>query len=54
MRRRGERAGNTDLMVRVHIDTPTQLADPRKRVAPLKGVHDVTTPHVLRTAIDRR
>lgn len=47
-------AGDTDLMVLVQVDTPTQLADLRERVAMLKGVDDVTTVHVLRTAIDRR
>ena len=47
-------AGDTDLMVLVHADTPTALADLRERIAAFKGVDDVTTVPVLRVMLDRR
>jgi len=47
-------AGETDLMVLAHADTPAMLADLRERIAGLKGVDDVTTVPVLRTVLDRR
>lgn len=47
-------AGETDLMVLVHVDAPGSLAELRERVAALKGVDDVTTMTVLRAPIDRR
>lgn len=46
-------AGETDLMVLVETRTPGELADLRERVAAMKGVDDVTTIPVLRTALDR-
>jgi len=46
-------AGEIDLMVLVRTDTPGQLADLREAIALLKGVDDVTTMAVLRTALDR-
>jgi DNA-binding Lrp family transcriptional regulator len=46
-------AGDTDLMVLVHVDAPSALADLREAVAALKGVDDVTTLTVLRVPIDR-
>lgn len=47
-------AGDTDLMVLVHADTPTALADLREQIAAFKGVHDVTTIPILRVTLDRR
>ena len=47
-------AGETDLLVLVHADTPTMLADLRERIAGFKGVDDVTTMPVLRVTLDRR
>lgn len=47
-------AGDTDLMVLVHADTPTMLADLRERIAGFRGVDDVTTVPVLRVTLDRR
>jgi DNA-binding Lrp family transcriptional regulator len=47
-------AGDTDLMVLVHADTPTALADLRELIAGFKGVDDVTTVPVLRVTLDRR
>lgn len=46
-------AGETDLMVLVDTRGPGELADLRERVAAMKGVDDVTTIPVLRTALDR-
>ncbi|MGO1000476.1 Lrp/AsnC family transcriptional regulator [Lysobacter sp. CA196] len=46
-------AGEIDLMVLVETHSPSELADLRERVAALKGVDDVTTVPVLRTALDR-
>lgn len=46
-------AGEIDLMVLVETRSPSELADLRERVAGLKGVDDVTTVPVLRTALDR-
>lgn len=46
-------AGEIDLMVLVETRTPSELADLRERVAAMKGVDDVTTIPVLRTALDR-
>lgn len=47
-------AGDTDLMVLVHADTPTALADLREQIAAFKGVDDVTTIPILRVTLDRR
>jgi len=46
-------AGEIDLMVLVEAVGPGELADLRERVAALKGVDDVTTLPVLRTALER-
>lgn len=46
-------AGEIDLMVLVETVGPGELADLRERVAALKGVDDVTTLPVLRTALER-
>jgi len=46
-------AGEIDLMVLVHADTPSALADLRETIAALKGVDDVTTVPVLRITLDR-
>jgi Lrp/AsnC family leucine-responsive transcriptional regulator len=46
-------AGDTDLMVLVHADTPTALANLRERIAAFKGVDDVTTIPILRVTLDR-
>lgn len=46
-------AGDIDLLVRVAVDTPAELADTRERIAMLKGVDEVTTRPVLRTLLDR-
>jgi DNA-binding Lrp family transcriptional regulator len=47
-------AGDIDLMVLVHVDTPTALADLREHIAMFKGVDDVTTVPILRVTLDRR
>lgn len=47
-------AGDIDLMVLVHVDTPSALADLREHIAMFKGVDDVTTVPVLRVTLDRR
>ena len=47
-------AGDTDLMVLVHADAPTALADLHERIAAFKDVDDVTTVPVLRVMLDRR
>lgn len=47
-------AGDIDLMVLVHAETPGSLADLRERIAGFKGVDDVTTVPVLRVMLDRR
>lgn len=47
-------AGDIDLMVLVHVDTPNALADLREHIAMFKGVDDVTTVPVLRVTLDRR
>jgi DNA-binding Lrp family transcriptional regulator len=47
-------AGETDLLVLVHAETPTTLADLREHIAAFKGVDDVTTMPVLRVTLDRR
>lgn len=46
-------AGEIDLMVLVETAGPGELADLRERIAALKGVDDVTTLPVLRTALAR-
>lgn len=46
-------AGDIDLMVLVHVDTPNALADLREHIAMFKGVDDVTTVPVLRVTLDR-
>jgi DNA-binding Lrp family transcriptional regulator len=47
-------AGETDLMVLVHAEHPSALADLRETILRLKGVDDVTTMPVLRVMLDRR
>jgi DNA-binding Lrp family transcriptional regulator len=47
-------AGETDLMVLVHAENPSALADLRETILRLKGVDDVTTMPVLRVMLDRR
>jgi hypothetical protein len=47
-------AGDTELMVLAHADTPTALADLRERIAAFKGVDDVSTVPVLRVMLDRQ
>lgn len=47
-------AGDIDLLVLVHAQSSTVLADLRERIAAFKGVDDVTTVPVLRVTLDRR
>ena len=46
-------AGEIDLVVLVRAATAAQLSDLRERIALARGVADVTTLMVLRTALDR-
>ena len=47
-------AGDIDLMVLLHADKPTALADLARMHRGDKGVDDVTTAPVLRVTLDRR
>ena len=46
-------AGETDLMVLVHAETPARLSDLRERILALRSVAGVTTLPVLRVLLDR-
>lgn len=46
-------AGQTDLMVLLRVQTPSQLAELRERIAAHKGIDGVTTLTVLRVLLER-